>query len=63
MRLVKRLVVVCVCKNIYFQAQHIPGKENVIADGVSRLKFQEVHFRAPWLDLEPTPIPPELIYI
>lgn len=32
MRLVRRLVVVWMCKNIHFKAEHIPGKVNVIAD-------------------------------
>lgn len=63
MRLVRRLVVVCMCKSIHFKAEHIPGKVNVIADGLSRLKFQEVRQKAPWLDLEETPIPLELMII
>lgn len=63
MRLVRRLVVVCMCKNIHFKAEHIPGKVNVIGDGLSRLKFQEVRQKAPWLDLEETPIPSELMII
>lgn len=63
MRLVRRLVVVCMCKNIHFKTEHIPGKVNVIADGLSRLKFKEVRQKAPWLDLEETPIPPELMII
>ncbi|XP_061170929.1 uncharacterized protein LOC133180416 [Saccostrea echinata] len=63
MRLIRRLVVVCMCKNIHFKAQHIPGKVNVVADGLSRLKFQELRRTAPWLDLKATPIPPELMNI
>ena len=40
MHLLRRLVLVCLSKNILFRAKHIPGKYNIIADRLSRLQFQ-----------------------
>ena len=50
MKLVRRLVLAALTNNIYFRSAHIPGKENVLADKLSRLKFQEALLMAPWLD-------------
>lgn len=41
MKLVRRLVVAAMKNNILFKAKHIPGKQNVLADYLSRFKFQE----------------------
>ncbi|KAK3099735.1 hypothetical protein FSP39_008685 [Pinctada imbricata] len=63
MRLIRRLVLCALQYNIVFRAKHIAGKLNVIADNLSRFKFQEAKTLAPWLKLQPTIIPPHLNYI
>ncbi|XP_062591615.1 uncharacterized protein LOC134253122 [Saccostrea cucullata] len=64
MKLVRRLVVAAMKYNILFKAKHIPGKHNILADYLSRFKFQEAKkLFAPWLDLKPTAVPEHLIYI
>ncbi|MES9881299.1 MAG: reverse transcriptase domain-containing protein [Sedimenticola sp.] len=57
MRLIRRLVVACLSFNILFRAHHIPGKQNVVADKLSRFQFQEARRLAPWLDKQSTPVP------
>lgn len=39
MFLVRRLVLVCLERNICFKAKHIPGVHNVLAYALSRLKL------------------------
>ena len=63
MKLVRRLVIAALKFNIFFKAKHIPGKSNVICDLLSRFSFQEVRSLAPWLDTNPTDIPPNLLHI
>ena len=63
MHLLRRLVLVCLSKNILFRAKHIPGKYNVIADRLSRLQFQRAREAAPFLDQLATVIPPHLLQI
>ena len=63
MRLIRRLVVVAMKSNILFKARHIPGKHNVLADHLSRFKFQEAENFAPWLDQHPTTVPDHLLFI
>jgi hypothetical protein len=63
MRLVRRLVLSCLSHNIYFRSKHIPGKSNLIADSLSRFKFQEAHQLEPFLDRHPNPIPPPFLHI
>ena len=63
MRLIRRLVLCALQYNIVFRAKHIAGKLNVIADKLSRFKFQEAKKVAPWLKLQPTNIPSHLNYI
>ncbi|XP_021342872.1 uncharacterized protein LOC110443160 isoform X1 [Mizuhopecten yessoensis] len=60
MKLVRRLVVTALRYNIYFKSAHVPGKQNVIADSLSRFKFQEARRRAPWLNNHPTVVPTNL---
>ena len=43
--------------NILFEAEHIPGKTNVVADSLSRLLFQKAHKESPWLDPDPVLVP------
>ena len=63
MRLIRRLVVAAMKFNILFKAKHIPGKHNVLADHLSRFKFQEAKKFAPWLDPQPTTVPDHLLFI
>ena len=63
MQLLRRLVISSLKFNIMFKAEHIPGKQNVIADHLSRLKFQEARQAAPWLSPHPTSVPQQLIFI
>ena len=60
MTLVRQLVITCLKYNIVIHAQHIPGKQNVLADMLSRLKLQEFHEAAPQMNQTPTVIPQEL---
>lgn len=41
MVLVRRLVLNCLKHNILFQARHIPGLSNVLADHISRQQIQQ----------------------
>ena len=56
MVLVRRLVSSALKFNIQFKAEHIYGYTNVVADKLSRLKFQEARNYAPWLDPDQTVI-------
>ena len=47
MFLVRRLVLVCLEKNIRFKAKHIPGLHKILADGLSQLKLQTFKQLAP----------------
>jgi hypothetical protein len=58
MLFVRRLVLICLINNILFKSLHVPGHLNVTADRLSRCRFQEARLSAPFLDIEPTPIPP-----
>jgi hypothetical protein len=60
MKLVRSLVASSLKHNILFRARHIPGAHNVIPDLLSRFQFQKVLSMAPWLDREPSPLPPAL---
>lgn len=42
MKLVRRIVLICLRHNILFKAKLIPGKQNVVGDKLFRLKFQEI---------------------
>jgi hypothetical protein len=58
MVLVRRLVLTCLRYNILFQAYHIPGVKNILADALSRLQVEEFRRLAPLAAKQPTPIPP-----
>jgi hypothetical protein len=57
MVLVRQLVLICLKYNIYVKSQHIPGKQNVISDLLSRLQVQKAKEQAPYLQELPTPVP------
>ena len=59
MNLVRTLVAASLIHNIQFRAKHIPGKHNIIADFLSRSQVSKALEVAPWLDKEPSKIPPE----
>ena len=61
MQLIRRLVVASLTHNVLFRAQHIPGFTNVIADRLSRFRFQEALTLAPWLNPDRTPLPMALL--
>ncbi|KAM8945728.1 uncharacterized protein RCH25_049052 [Pelodytes ibericus] len=46
-RLLRRLVLLCMSLNIAFRARHVPGYLNVIADSLSRLQFSRFRLVAP----------------
>ena len=60
MHLVRLLVEICLCHNIIFKAQHIPGLNNEIADSLSRFQFNRFRKLAPQADKEGTPVPEDL---
>ena len=62
MHLVRLLVEVCLCQNILFKAQYIPGLNNEIADSLSRFQFDKFRKLAPQADKEGTPVP-EVIWM
>ena len=58
MFLVRRLVLVCLEKNICFKAKHIAGVHNILADALSRLKLQTLKQLAPaYMNPHPPEIP------
>lgn len=63
MKLVRRLVLAALSHNILFKAKHIPGKNNTLADHLSRFKFQEAFQIAPHLNLTQIDIPRNLLRI
>lgn len=64
MKLVRRLVISCLQNNIFFfKAKHVPGKFNVLADRLSRLKFKGALSLSPWLNKTPVQIQANLLHI
>ena len=60
MKLIRHFAITCMSHNVLFNAQHIPGKYNVVADNLSRCHFQKAKQWAPWLDRTSTPVPAHL---
>jgi hypothetical protein len=58
MHLVRELVLRCLVQNILFKAVHIPGRENVLADLLSRQQVNRFHQLAPHMAAHPVRIPP-----
>ncbi|XP_069133139.1 uncharacterized protein [Argopecten irradians] len=63
MVLVRRFVLMSLRLNILFSAEHIPGKDNILADHLSRLQVELFRQVAPHMDQHPTPIPDHLLTI
>ncbi len=63
MRLVRIFVVACMKYNIIFKAVHIQGHKNVLADLLSRFRFQEFRKKAPFMHDHPTTVDPKFLVI
>ena len=63
MQLLRRLVVKCLKHNILFQAEHVPGLENSLADQLSRLKISEFLQVFPAMNPEVMHIPKEMLQL
>ena len=61
MMLIRRMVLLLLKYNIMFKAQHIIGKENNIADSLSRKQFQRFIQLAPEADKDPESLPEEFL--
>lgn len=57
MKLVRFFVLQCFKCNISFYARHICGKNNVIADSLSRFQMERFWAEAPTADKKGTPVP------
>jgi len=57
MGLLRIFVLACLEQNILFKATHIPGRNNHIADALSRLQLDRFRVLAPAADLSATPVP------
>ena len=57
MHLLRILVTQCLKHNIVFRARHIPGKDNGIADALSRFQISKFKKLAPLADPVKTPVP------
>jgi hypothetical protein len=58
MVLVRQLVLVCLRYNIFVKSQHIPGKQNVVSDFISRSQVGQARKVAPHLEDLPIKTPP-----
>lgn len=61
MLLVRPLVLACLKHNIRFRSRHIPGRLNIQADLLSRLKVQEFKGLTPTAHPEPDQVPAHLL--
>lgn len=57
MDLLRHLTLLTLHHNVYICAVHIPGKQNDIADAISRFQYQRFRNLAPDADTSPFPIP------
>ena len=57
MVLMRKLVLSCLRYNIQFTARHVPGRDNTLADKLSRCQVDEFLTLAPWVNLEPATVP------
>ena len=63
MDLLRRLTLLTLKYNIYIRARHLPGKNNEIADSLSRFQFQRFRLLAPQAEATPCKIPVVLLQI
>ena len=63
MRLVRIFVVACMKYNIIPKVVHIQGHNNVLADLLSRFRFQEFRKRVPFIHEYPTRVDPKFFVI
>lgn len=61
MKLVRHMVLKAMKHNVLFKGEHIPGRHNVVADLLSRSKFQRARQLATWLEELPVTIPAQLL--
>ena len=59
MILVRKIVLNCMTNNILICSKHIPGTGNIIPDLLSRNQVLKAKQMAPWLDPQPTVVPPQ----
>ena len=57
MVLLRRLILTCLRYNIHFIAQHVPGRDNTLADKLSRSQIDDFRALAPWVNKHPTALP------
>ena len=57
MTLLRKLVLRCLFFNILFTAKHVAGRDNPLADKLSRFQISEFRAMAPWAAEHPTIIP------
>ena len=60
MILLRALFFFCGRHNIHLQFSHVPGKQNVDADALSRFQVELFKARHPEADVEPTPVDPAI---
>ncbi|XP_061191730.1 uncharacterized protein LOC133199966 [Saccostrea echinata] len=60
MKIVRELVLITLQYNITIKAQHIPTKQNSIADCISRSQWTKFHQLAPDAEQWPTQLPPQI---
>ncbi|KAJ7319880.1 hypothetical protein JRQ81_019391 [Phrynocephalus forsythii] len=60
MRLVRRLVSLCLSANVTFRSKFVPGLDNGIPDSLSHFQFDRFRTLAPWANSEPDPFPEDL---
>ena len=63
MHLLRALFFIKAIYQIELKATHIPGKDNVIADAISRDKLTVLHSQVPPPDLDPTQVPREIQHL
>ena len=61
MHLLRSLLKVAACFSFAFAAIHVPGRNNGIADALSRFNFRAFHFLAPQAKEFPILIPRQLL--
>ena len=57
MVLLAKLILTCLCCNVNFTARHVPGRDNTLADKLSRCQINDFWALAPWVNCEPARVP------